>query len=78
MTIISGWDTCVPTPKIAKFQFFESLFILKYLKTFLELIFTSFNPLEVGHQGVGTQADDDAYNVHHQRVGYMCPNPQGK
>ena len=23
----AGWDTCVPTPKIAKFQFFKSLII---------------------------------------------------
>ena len=25
--ISAGWDTCVPTPKIAKFQFFKSLII---------------------------------------------------
>ena len=46
-------------PKLLNFSFFKAFSFLKYFKNILGLIFDSFNPLEVGHQGVGTQADDD-------------------
>ena len=46
--------------KLLNFSFLKAFSFLKYFKNILGLIFTSFHPLEVGHQGVGTQADDDA------------------
>ena len=46
--------------KLLNFSFFKAFSFLKYFKNILGLIFSSFNPLEVGHQGVGTHADDDA------------------
>ena len=39
-----GWDTCVPTPKIAYFSVFKAFLFLKYLKNNLGLIESSFNP----------------------------------
>ena len=47
-----GWDTCVPTPKMAYFSVFKAFFFLKYLKKNLGLIESSFS-------GVVTHAADD-------------------
>ena len=39
-----GWDTCVPTPKMAYFSVFKAFLFLKYFKNNLGLIQSSFNP----------------------------------
>ena len=39
-----GWDTCVPTPKMAYFSVFKAFLCLKYLKNYLGLIGSSFYP----------------------------------
>ena len=47
MSIMSyqrGWDTCVPTPKMAFFSVFKAFLFLKYFKNNLGLIESSFNP----------------------------------
>ena len=45
--------------KLLNFSFLKAFSFLKYFKNILGPIFNSFNPFEVGHQRVGTQADDD-------------------
>ena len=45
--------------KLLNFIFLKAFSFLKYFKNILGLISNSFNPFEVGHQGGGTQADDD-------------------
>ena len=38
-----GWDTCVPTPKMAVFGVFKAFLFLKYFRNNLGLIWSSFN-----------------------------------
>ena len=47
MSIMSyqrGWDTCVPTPKMAYFSVLKAFLFLKYFKNNLGLTESSFNP----------------------------------
>ena len=39
-----GWDTCVPTPKMAYFSVLKAFLFLKYFKNNLGLTESSFNP----------------------------------
>ena len=50
LTYQRGWDTCVPTPKMAYFSVLKAFLFLKYFKNILGLIESSFNPWQVGHQ----------------------------
>ena len=44
LTYQRGWDTCVPTPKMAYFSVLKAFLFLKYFKNILGLIESSFNP----------------------------------